>query len=131
MITKNTTKVSTYSRLIDFMVLSVTFYLSCSILLRLEGGNLTFQALIYASVVLLAIRFGRSLLKDALGSQNRIVGQVLYNAVGLCAGGLILSILSVLVPQLVGPLFSIVVSSIIAFFILGTLSPLLMDRRHT
>ncbi len=128
---KNTGEINLFARVVDFIVLGATFYASCLILTSGGEGNLSYQALVYASVILLAIRIGRSLLGKVLKSHSRVVRLMLYNATGLIAGAIVLSLLSVVVPGLIGPIVSIVVASVIAFFVLGTLSPLLMKDRHT
>ncbi len=131
MIENNTKQKLFLARVIDFVVLGSTFYVSCSILSQDMGANLSFQALIYATVILIAIRFGRNLLGATLGSFSRVARLMLGNAIGLGIGAIVLSVLSLLYPQFVGTVVAIVVSSIIAFFILGTLTPLLIQQHHT
>lgn len=115
---------------IYFVVLAGSFYLS-GLLLAIQGqGNLLLQSLLYATVAIVSIRLGRYLIWLLVKSTTRIIYTVLTNAAGLTLGVVLLSILSIVFPELAGPIIAIIVSSVIAFFVLGTFSPmLLIDRR--
>ncbi len=119
-----------FSSLVYFIVLGCTFYASSAIL-GFEGeGFLWLQSLLYASITVASIRLGRFGLALVTRSQSRILYTVLVNATGIFLGVVFIMIMRALIPDLTVSIIVVVVASIIAFFILGTISPFfLSDRR--
>jgi hypothetical protein len=112
------------------VVLGGTFYLSCTIFSISQNGNLLYQSFTYASVVLLSIVLGRYIPAIFARGAGRIIYTVFLNGAGILIGCAILMLLRIITPELAGSIIAIAVSSIIAFFLLGTLSPMfLSDRR--
>ena len=113
---------------LDFIVIGFSFFVASSMLPPASTSEILPQALVYSVVILLSIRLGRQLMPDTLTSRNIIIKMIVNNAAGLFFGAGFLVIL--------GNLFSwssaitIIVASIIAFFMLGTLSPLLKPRNQ-
>lgn len=119
-----------FANLVYFAVLGATFYISCAMLAVQGRESLTLQAFIYASVVLVSIKIGRFGVAKIACSQSRIIYTVLVNAAGIAIGVIMLLLLRLFVPELIVSVVALIVSSIIAFFVLGTISPfLLSDRR--
>ena len=120
------------SHLIYLLVLGTSFYVSCSILAIHSYENLVFLSVFYAFVILAFIRLGQFILPILVKSKGWITHTVLANAVGLMLGVVFLVGINFLLPNLAVSIIAIVLSSVIAFFILGTLAPLLLtDRRSS
>lgn len=118
------------ANLVYFAVLGATFYISCAILAVQRQESLSLQTLIYASVIFVSIKVGRYGVAIITRSQSRIIYTVLVNAAGITIGVVMLLLLRLFVPELTVSVIALIVSSIIAFFVLGTISPfLLSDRR--
>ncbi len=113
------------SRIIDFMVLGCTFYISCMLLSVPLSGNTIFHTLIYATVILVSVRLGGYFLSAILLSASSVVKLMLCNATGLLIGGIVMFVLGSMVPGLNGSAVVVVFASVMAFFVLGTISPLL------
>ena len=111
-------------RLVDFTVLSATFYVSCILLSVESGGNSLFQTLTYATILLVCVRLS----KRAITSYNKSIGetsrQILGNATGIIVGTCVVLLLQKLLPTSAEIMVAVVLSGVMAFFILGTLSPI-------
>ena len=117
------------SRLLDFFVPVIAFWGSCMLLTPGDDRLLLLQAVVYASVITVALRCGRGLLSRASGSAGRVMRLLLGNALGIGMGVIVLSAVSLLLPQFF-TMASLIVASILAFFVLGTLSPLLEQNKR-
>lgn len=120
------------SYLIYLIVLGASFYVSCSILAINSQENLAYLSVFYACVVLAFIKLGQFILPILAKSKGWITYTVLANAMGLMLGVVFLAGINFLLPDLAVSIIAIVLSSVIAFFVLGTLAPLLLtDRRSS
>ena len=119
-----------FSNLVYFIVLGFAFYASSVILGLDQGSYLWLQSLLYAGVTLATLQLGRYCLAVVARSQSRILYTVLVNAIGIFFGVIAILIMRLVIPDLAFSVIALVVASIIAFFILGTISPFfLSDRR--
>ncbi len=118
-------------RFIDFMVLGGSFYLACFLLSIPVANILIIQTFMYASTVLLAVVVGNRLLSSTLTSAGRVVKMIIINATGLFIGSIIMLIFGYIFPELGGFSVAVVFASVMAFFVFGTLSPLLRSDRHS
>ncbi len=118
------------SRVIDFLVLGCTFYISCMLLSVPLSGNTIFHTLIYATVILVSVRLGGYFLSAILLSANSVVKLMLCNATGLLIGGIVMFVLGSMVPGLNELAVVVVFASVMAFFVLGTISPLLKKNTY-
>ncbi len=118
------------SRVIDFLVLGCTFYISCMLLSVPLSGNTIFHTLIYATVILVSVRLGGYFLSAILLSASSVVKLMLCNAAGLLIGGIVMFVLGSMVPGLNGSAVVVVFASVMAFFVLGTISPLLKKNTY-
>ena len=118
-------------RIIDFMVLGGSFYLACFLLSIPVADNLIIQTFMYASIVLLAVTMGKRFLFSNFTSAGRVVKMIIINATGLFIGAIIMLIFGYIFPELGGFTVAIVLASVMAFFVFGTLSPLLRTERHS
>ncbi len=118
-------------RFIDFMVLSGSFYLACYLLSIPVANNLIIQTFVYASTVLLVVVVGKRLLSTTLTSAGRVVKMIIINAFGLFIGAIIMLIFGYIFPELGDFTVAVLLASAMAFFVFGTLSPLLRPDRHS
>ena len=111
-------------RLVDFTVLSATFYISC-ILLSVElGSSLFFQALVYSTILLVCVRLS----KRAITSYNKSIGEttrkILGNATGILIGTCVVLLFETILSTRGDIIAVVILTGVMAFFILGTLSPI-------
>ena len=118
------------SRVIDFIVLGITFYVTCSTLLIHAGSEVLLLTIVYPSVILVSVKIGKYLLSPVFSSLNTVVKLMLDNAAGLFIGAIIMLILGFIIPGFSNFSVVIIIASVMAFFVLGTLSPLIRpDKR--
>ena len=116
------------NRLVDFVVLGMTFYFSCLVLsIELESG-LFIQVLSYATIMLVFVQFCKRAIVSYKKSLSEISTQILGNAVGILIGTFIMLFLEILFSSNVELMVAIILSSVMAFFILGTLSPIVHKK---
>ncbi len=120
------------SRAIDFAILGCTFFVSSMLLSAPLNGNTLVHTLLYATVILVSVRLGWYFLSAVSLSVNSVVKLMLCNATGLLGGGIIMLVLGNMVIPGFNELVKVVVfASVMAFFILGTVSPLLKKSANT
>ena len=123
-------KLNIDSRIIDFVVLGITFYVTCSILSVHADNQILLLTVVYPSVILVSVKIGKYLLSPVFSSLNTVVKLMLDNAAGLLIGAIIMLILGFTFPGFSQFTAAIIVASVMAFFVLGTLSPLIKpDKR--
>ena len=112
------------NRMVDFTVFCVTFFFSCLLFSVASGNALLFQILAYSTLLLVCV----SLSKRAIVSYNRSIGeasrQIIGNGAGILIGTCIMLVLEKLVSASSEIFVAVIFSSVMAFFILGTLSPI-------
>ena len=112
------------NRIVDFVVLGVSFFASCMFFSVDLEIDLLFQVISYATILLVCVR----LCKRAIVSYDKSIGefsrQILGNAIGIFIGSCLVLVLAKLVLA-GGEIFvAVIFSSVMSFFILGTLSPI-------
>ncbi len=124
MIDVRNTDSSRLHQLVDFVVLGATLFVSCMILSVELGGGLFFHMLAYATILLAFV----SLSKRAIANCCKLIGestrQILGNAIGILIGTCIMLLIEKLLSNHNEIIVAIILSSVMAFFVLGTLSPL-------
>ncbi len=106
----------------------MTFYFSCLVLsIELESG-LFIQVLSYATIMLVFVQFCKRAIVSYKKSVSEISTQILGNAVGILIGTFIMLFLEILFSSNVELVVAIILSSVMAFFILGTLSPIVHKK---
>ena len=112
------------NRMVDFTVFCATFFFSCLLFSVASGNALLFQILAYSTLLLVCV----ILSKRALVSYNRSIGeasrQIIGNGAGILIGTCIMLVLGKLVSASSEIFVAVIFSSVMAFFILGTLSPI-------
>ena len=109
----------------DFLVLAVTFYLSCRLLSSDNSAVLIIQALVYASTVLVCVNLCKSLLTRFNLALSGMIRQITCNATGIITATIAMLLVGSGVPGSSGLFAGLLFSSVMAFFVLGTLLPLL------
>ena len=113
------------ARLLDFTVICAAFFLSCSLLAMNLQPDFLALATLYTLVCLCAVHLGKRLLSHDKAANNSILRMALGNAVGLALGSVILFSLQISIPVIAEYSIAIVLASVMAFFMLGTISPLI------
>ncbi len=113
-----------FNRIVDFLVLSTTFFVSCLLFSVMSISTLLFQALVYSTLLLVCVQ----LCKHSIASYKRPIGkasrQILGNGAGIVIGTCIMLVIEILVSESSDIVVVVTFSSVMAFFILGTLSPI-------
>jgi len=111
-------------RLVDFVVLGATFYVSCMLLSVELGGSLFFHMLAYSTILLVFVRLS----KRAIANYYKLIGEstnkILGNAIGILIGICIMLLIEKLLSNHSDFTVAIILSGVMAFFVLGTLCPL-------
>ncbi len=118
-------------RIIEFVVLGGSFYLACFLLSIQVESNIIIQTLIYSSTAFLSVTLGKWLLSSTFTSAGVVIKLMIINAVGLFIGAIIMLIYVGIFPELGEFGVAIVLASVMAFFVFGTLSPLLKSNTHS
>jgi len=112
-------------RLVDFVVLGATLYVSCMILSVELRVSLFFHILAYSMTLLAFVRLSKRAIANyyskLIGETTR---QILGNAIGILIGTCIMLLLEKLLSNHSEIIVAIILSSVMAFFVLGTLSSL-------
>jgi len=117
------------AQFVDFAVIGLTFILACSLLSIDFGSSSILYITIYSAVVLISVRLGKYLLFSNFSSSNRIVMTILGNAAGFIVGAFAMLILQSFLLEFKVAAAVIFIASFMAFFVLGTVAPLLrLDR---
>lgn len=111
-------------RLVDFVVLSAAFYVSCTNLSVELEGSLFFHMFAYSTILFTFVRLS----KRAIANYYKFVGestrQILGNAIGILIGTCIMFLLEKLLSNHSDIILAMILSGVTAFFVLGTLGPL-------
>ena len=112
------------NRIVDFVVLGVTFFASCVLFSVASGSDLFFQVMAYSAILVTCVRIS----KRAIISYSNYIGEasrlILGNGVGILIGTGIMILIEILLSSRGEIFVAIIFSSVMAFFILGTLSPI-------
>jgi hypothetical protein len=111
-------------RLVDFVVLGATFYVSCMLLSVESGGSLFFHMLAYSTILLAFVRLSRRAIANYYESIGESTRKILGNAIGLLMGTCIVLLLEKLLSNHSDFVVAIILSGVMAFFVLGTLCSL-------
>ena len=124
-------------RLVDFVVLGATFYVSCMLLSVESGGSLFFHMLAYPTILLAFVRLSKRtiakyscvyLREQIIANYYKSIGEatrkILGNAIGILIGTCIMLLLEKLLSNHSDFIVAIMLSGVMAFFVLGTFCPL-------
>ncbi len=116
---------------INFIIPGSSFYLACFLLSIQVERNLIIHTFIYACIVLLTVSIGKRMLSANFTSAGRVVKTIIINATGRFIGAIIMLIFGYIFPELGEFTVAVILASVMAFFVFGTLSPLLRSDRHS
>lgn len=117
-------------KLIDFTVLSAIFYIVCQIIPTSIQENVILTSLVYAIVVVFSLHLCKNLVRSAFKSANSVIQLMLNYATGLLIGTCIMLIVGFILTSIEGLAIVAIIASIMAFFVLGTVSPLARPDKH-
>jgi hypothetical protein len=118
------------SRLTDLVVLTISFLIFVSLMDIHLTAHVLLDLMTYVSVVFVCLRVARRLIFENLNFSKRIFKVLLGNVFGLLAGAVLLLMAGQLLPFASQSVIVVIFSSILAFFILGTLSPLIKSSNY-
>ena len=111
-------------RLVDFAVLVATFYVSCMLLSVELGSSFFFQTLAYSTILLVFVRLSKRTVASYNKSTGETIRQILGNATGILVGTCVVLLLGKILSARGDIFVAVILSGIMAFFVLGTLCPL-------
>ena len=117
-------KLSLAAIAINFILLGLTFYVTCLALSVNPGANTLMLTVVYSGVIMVSVMLGKQLLASVLSSLNTVFQLMLNNATGLLIGTSVMLILGKFIPGFKEFSAEIIIASVMAFFVLGTLLPL-------
>ena len=109
---------------VDFTVLGATFYISCMLLSVEPGGSLFIHMLAYSTILLTFVGLSRRAIANCCKSIGESTRKILGNAIGVLIGTCIMLLLAKLLSNNSDFTPAIILSGAMAFFVLGTLCPL-------
>jgi hypothetical protein len=111
-------------RLVDFTVLGATFYVSCMLLSVELGSSFFFQTLAYSTILLVFVRLSKRTVARYNKSIGETIRQILGNATGILVGTCVVLLLGKILSARGDIFVAVILSGVMAFFVLGTLCPL-------
>jgi len=111
-------------RMLDFMVLSAALYVSCKLLSVNLEGSLLLHMLAYSTILLGFVRLSKRAITSYYKSIGESTRQILGNAIGILIGTSIVLLFEKYFSNHNEIIVAIILSSVIAFFVLGTFGPL-------
>ena len=111
-------------RLVDFTVLGTTFYASCMLLSVKLESSLLFHALAYSTILLVCVRLSKRVIVSYNLSIGETTRQILGNAAGILIGTCVVLLFEKILSTRSDIIAVVILTGVIAFFILGTLSPI-------
>jgi hypothetical protein len=114
-------------RLVNFVVLGTTFYISCMIASVEAEGSLFLHWLAYSTILLAFLRLSRRAIANYYDLSGKSLGQVLGNAIGILIGTYIMLLFEKLFSTQSDFNAAIILSGVMAFFVLGTICPLMHE----
>ena len=112
------------NKVIDFVVLVATFFVSCLLFSAVKDDTLFLQTLAYSLTLLICMRLSKRAIVSYKKSVGEATRQILGNGVGILIGTCIMLVLEKLLLANGEIFVAILFSSAMAFFILGTISPI-------
>ncbi len=119
-----------FSRIIDLLVLSGSFLLFAYLTDFESSKQFWAGLLVYVAVVFVCLRLSKRLIFGFAHSSRRITTVLLGNVSGLLVGALLVLMLEQVLLGIGEGALVVVFSSILAFFILGTLSPMVKSSHN-
>ncbi len=119
-----------YQWVVEFLVISITFFLSCSIVSTNSGGEILSKALIFALLVTVSLNVVRRIDTSIKKLGMPMLELMIRNAVGLILSMVVLLLANSLLSEGFIGIVESVVACIASFFVLGTLIPLVQHSEY-
>ena len=118
------------SRLIDFFVVTLSFLVFALSTGWISSHPYMISLLIYVPIVLFSLRLSKRIIFVRCQNIQRVLTVLLGNFFGLLMGSLLVIGIGQLFPSFEINTALVLFSSLMSFFILGTLSPMVKSSRH-
>lgn len=115
---------SFYSRIVDLIVLTTSFLMLAMITNIGDPVQVVIDLVFYVTVMFISLRLCKRLIFEYVHTSRRITSVLLGNITGLVVGALLVILMDQFFQGIGESALIVVFSSILAFFILGTLSPM-------
>ena len=113
---------------VDFVVLGFTFFQSCLLLSGDAVGDLFLQAVLYAATLVTFVGLTSWIAKGDNTAKSSLIRKIFSNAAGILIGTCVILILKDLFATDGHFIASVIFSGLAAFFVLGTLAPLIVYK---
>ena len=117
-------------QLIDLSVLAICFAIFAYVTDFINSGQLQFYLLVYVALGFVSLRFSKYLICKLFNTSSGIASTLVGNIIGFMVWVFISVLLETLFAGNGTGLLVVIFSSIMAFFILGTLSPMEKSSHH-
>ena len=119
-----------YSRIIDLIVLTSSFLFLTAITDIGSPFGFSIDLFYFVVVMFISLRLSKRIIFQYLHTSSQIARVLLGNITGLVVGAALVMFIEQFFMGLVGGAMIVVFSSILAFFILGTLSPMVKSSQR-
>ena len=113
------------SRITDLLVLTTSFLLFVGLMDIRISQQVIINLAFYVVVMFICLRFARRIIFAHINYSKRVFNVVLGNVAGLLLGSLLVLVVNRFVSVLSENTILVICASILAFFVLGTLAPLI------
>lgn len=121
---------SLYSRLIDLAVLSLSFILFSYLVDFGNPEQLFTNMAFYVGIVFICLRASKRFFFEFANNKSRMLRVLMGNVSGLLLGSILALKLENIFPNLGEKAVVVIFASLLAFFILGTLSPMVKSSHR-
>lgn len=118
------------SKVTDIIVLTASFLLFAMIMEYENFSGLIIDLFLYVVVVFTCLQVSRRLILEYVHSSKNFVNILTGNITGLAVGGVVIFIINLMLPGIKESMVVVVFASVLAFFVLGTLSPMVKSTRR-
>ena len=121
-------KVNYLNLAVDFLVLGSTFFLACLLLSVDAVGDLVLQTVLYAATLVAFVCLTRWIAMRDNTVTNSLTRKIFSNAAGILIGTCVILVFKDLFATGGDFITVVVFSGVMAFFVLGTLTPLIIYK---
>ena len=119
-----------YSRLIDLIVLTSSFLLLTVITDIGNPMKFPFDLMVFVAVMFISLRLCKRIVFEHVHTSSIIACVLLANVTGLVVGALLVMLIDQFFAGIAESALIVILSSVLAFFIFGTLSPMIKSSRQ-
>ena len=117
------------SRMTDFVVLSMSFVMFALLTESTSFVQMMINMVCYVGIVFVCLRLAKRIVFQYVQNATRVINVLIGNIAGLIVGGALVLSIGYIVPGIAESALVVVFSSVMAFFILGTLSPMVRSSK--